>query len=165
MAKNTELDRLDLRILHALQTDGRITNRELAELVNLSPSACHQRLQKLLDDGWVRGFNAVVDIDRLCAPVQCIANLVLGTHAPNGFRDIEQHITDMPEALEAYTVSGASDFIIHFACANMSRYLELTDQLLRDCPAITNISTHIIMRKNKQFRGFPLKELLPPKSL
>ena len=65
MRRASELDRLDLRMLQALQDDGRITNKELAAKVNLSPSACHQRLQKLIQDGWIDGFIGMINIDRL----------------------------------------------------------------------------------------------------
>ncbi len=157
---NHALDRLDLRILNVIQTDGRITNKELADKVNLSASACHQRLQKLIDQGWVSQFMALIDVERLCAPVQCIATISLNTHAPDSFKCLEARVAAMPEALEAYTVSGASDFIVRFVCEQMTRYMQLTDELICECPEITNISTHVVMRQSKSFQGFPLKNLM-----
>lgn len=160
MPVDSSLDRLDLRILETLQADGRITNRDLAERVNLSASACHQRVQRLVKQGWLQGFLGLINIERLCAPVNSIASLSLSNHSPDVFNKLEQIVDAMPEALEAYTVSGESDFIIRFACSTMARYLELTDQLIRECPEVTNISTHIVMRESKRFRGYPLKSFV-----
>jgi len=162
VAKN--LDRLDLRILETLQADGRMTNKELAEHVNLSPSACHQRLQRLIQDEWIQGFTGRLNIERLCAPVQCISTVSLGSHSPEAFSMLERRVGAMPEALEAYTVSGSCDFIIRFACTQMSRYMLLTNSLIQDCPEIANISTHVIMKHSKLFGGFPMKELMSRQS-
>ncbi len=159
-SSNHALDRTDLKILQTLQADGRMTNKELADQVNLSPSACHQRLQKLIDDGWLQGFMGQVNIERLCAPVQCIATISLGTHAPDAFRFLEKRVEAMPEALEAFTVSGGCDFIVRFACTHMSDYMTLTNSLIQECPEISNIVTHVIMRHSKVFKGYPVKELL-----
>jgi len=155
-----ELDRLDLRILQQLQQNGRVSNKDLAEKVNLSASACHQRLQRLIDDGWIKDFLGVIDIDRLCAPVQCIATIALKDHAPETFRILEKSVNNMPEVLEAYTVSGGCDFIIRFACSQMSRYMMLTNLLIQECPQISNISTHVILKQSKLFSGFPIQEII-----
>ncbi|RMA77638.1 Lrp/AsnC family transcriptional regulator [Umboniibacter marinipuniceus] len=154
------LDRLDLRILSLIQANGRLANKELAELVNLSPSACHQRFQRLQAEGWIKSFSAEVDVERLCSPVQCIASVSLSNHSPDTFRVLEEQVAATAEALDAYTVSGNCDFIIRFACANMTRYMELTSQLIDRCPEINNISTHVIMRESKRFSGYPLAELV-----
>lgn len=159
MKANT-LDRLDLRILDVLQDNGRITNKELAEAVNLSPSACHQRFQRLLDDGWITNFNGVLDIERLCTPVQCIATMTLSNHSPNTFKTLEHKVLSMPEVLEAFTVSGSCDFIARFACSSMTKYMALSSELIEACPEVANISTHVIMQQSKVFKGYPLKSLL-----
>jgi Lrp/AsnC family leucine-responsive transcriptional regulator len=159
-ARAGSLDRLDLRMLRILQSDGRITNKALAAAVNLTASACHQRLQRLMDQGWIEGFMGRVNIERLCEPVQCIATICMASHAPDTFRQLEQHIDDLAEATAAYTVSGGCDFIVHFACARMSRYMELTDELIRLCPDIGNISTHVVLKQSKAFTGYPIAQLL-----
>ena len=163
ITSNTALDRLDLKILQILQSHGRMTNKELADQVNLSPSACHQRLQKLIDGDWLQGFMGFVNIERLCAPVQCIATISLRSHAPDAFRFLEKRVEAMPEALEAFTVSGGCDYIVRFACTHMSHYMKLTDTLIQACPEISNINTHVIMKHSKTFTGYPIGELLSHK--
>lgn len=160
MTGSKSLDRLDLRILETLQGDGRITNKELADTVNLSPSACHQRLQRLMADGWIQGFTGRINIERLCAPVQCIATVSLSKHSPDAFSLLERRVAALPEALEAYTVSGSCDFIIRFACTHMTRYMMITNGLIQDCPEIGNISTHVIMKHSKVFTGYPMQQLI-----
>jgi len=164
MYSSKALDRTDLNILMEIQSDGRITNKDLADKVNLSASACHQRLQRLISEQWIEGFVGDINIDRLCAPVQCIATLSLSNHSPDSFRFIERRVAALPEALEAYTVSGSCDFIVRFACAHMSQYMTITNALIDECPEISNISTHVIMKQSKTFKGYPLKELLREKS-
>jgi len=154
------LDRLDLKMLEAIQENGRITNKELADQVNLSASACHQRLQRLMDEGWILGFTGQINVQRLCEPVQCITTISLNNHAPDTFRLLERRINSIPEALEAFTVSGNCDLIVHFACSQMSRYMSLTNDLIQDCPEICNIQTYVVLKQTKSFSGYPLEELL-----
>ena len=156
-----DLDRTDLRILQQLQQYGRISNKELAESVHLSASACHERTQRLLESGWIIGFQCQVDIERLCEPVMCIATISLNDHAPERFRFLEQCIQNMPEAISAYTVSGSCDLIVHFACRQMSRYMNLTNDLIQTVPEIGHINTHVVLKQSKPFSGYPLEELLP----
>lgn len=162
MKQAKALDRIDLRILQQLQQDGRISNKDLAEQVNLSASACHQRTQRLIDGGWISGFIGRVNVDKLCEPVECIATITMGSHAPDTFRYLEQCIDQMPEVIEAYTVSGGCDFIVHFACAQMSRYMALTNSLIRSVPDISTISTHVVLKRSKGFSGYPLEQLTHP---
>ena len=158
---NTNMpDRLDLKILEILQKNGRITNKELATRVNLSSSACHQRLQRLIDDGWLLGFNGQINIKKLCEPVECITTIKLNNHSNDTFRYLENRFAELPEALEAFTVSGTCDFIVWFACSRMSRYVELTDSLIEECSEIVNINTHVVLKQSKVFQGYPLDELL-----
>ena len=160
MKHANDLDRTDLRILQQLQQHGRITNKELAETVHLSASACHERTQRLLSTGWIRGFHGQIDIERLCEPVVCIATIAMNNHAPEKFRFLEQCIQSMPEAIAAYTVSGDGDFIVHFACPQMSRYMALTNDLIQTVPDIGHINTHVVLKQSKAFSGYPLEQLL-----
>ncbi len=160
MSDSRPLDRLDMRILVTLHAQGGISNKELAEHINLSPSACHQRLHKLIDDGWIAGFTGNLNIERLCSPVQCIATFSLNNQSPETFEFVEKRIESLPEALECFTVSGPSDLVVRFACGNMNSYMSLTNGLMRDCPEINHINTHVIMKHNKSFSGFPLKSLV-----
>lgn len=150
------LDRIDIRILSTLQGNGRISNKDLAEQVNLSTSACHQRLQRLMDEDWLLGIQGVVNIDKLAAPVQCLATISMSCHAPESFALVEKQLERMPEVLEAYTVSGGCDFIVRFACAQMSRYMDLTNELIHYCPDIGHINTHVVLKQSKRFQGFTL---------
>ena len=152
------LDRIDLKMLQLLQDNGRISNKELAEKVNLSTSACHQRLQRLLDEKWLLGIQGLVNMEKLGAPVQCIATISLQQHAPETFQRLEQHFSELAEVLEAYTVSGGCDFIVRFACDQMSRYMALTNGLIQQCPEIAQINTHVVLKQSKTFSGFALPD-------
>lgn len=154
------LDRIDLRVLDVLQSEGRITNKELAEKVNLSPSATHHRLQRLIAEGWLESFSANVNIDKLCSPVQCIATVSMNNHSPDSFNLLEKKVLELDEVLEAYTVSGSCDFIMRIACVSMQRYMALTDIIISSCQEISNISTHVILKNNKKFKRYPIKDLI-----
>lgn len=161
MNKATALDRLDIRILEALQADGRITNKDLAERVNLSPSACHQRAQNLIEAGWITGFLGMLEIDRLCEPVRCITTISLGSHATENFSQLEHYINRLPECTQAYTVSGNCDMIAHFACTGMSRYMALTNEITDHCPQVKQLNTYVVLQQCKAFTGYDLKTLMP----
>lgn len=158
MKASHTLDRTDLKMLQLLQESGRISNKELAERVNLSASACYQRLQRLLDEQWLLGVHARVNMEKLGSPVQCITTISMSNHAPDSFSLLERNLESLPEVLEAYTVSGGCDFIVRFACDQMSRYMTLTNELIQQCPDIGHINTHVVLKQSKTFTGFTLPD-------
>ncbi len=160
MREKRPLDRIDQNILSVMQASGRITNQQLAEKVNLSPSSCLARVRKLEDDGCIEGYHAQINLERLCRYMTCIAMISLGQHRQEDFRTFEAYVKTLPEVVQCDTVSGGCDFILRIVCADMERYHEVNEMLLNSGTNVVNIKTHVVMSETKPFSKFPLSELL-----
>ncbi len=160
MQGKRQLDRIDQNILSALQQSARITNQELAAEVGLSPSSCLSRVRKLEEDGCLGPYLGVVNLDRLCRYITCIAMVTLEHHRQQDFRTFETFVGSLSEVVQCDTVSGGCDFVLRIVCADMERYHIVNERLLNSGANVVNIKTHVVMTENKKFAGYPLEELL-----
>ena len=159
MGKKERLDRIDRRILDALQKDGRIPNVKLAELVNLSPSACLQRVKKLEERGLITGYHATINLKQISPTVSVIA-LVTLQHDKENFTDFERLVQETPDIVECLKVSGEFDYELRFECRDMETYHSLTENLLKRANGISNLSSHVILQESKSNTGVALDRLL-----
>ncbi|MDX1401558.1 MAG: Lrp/AsnC family transcriptional regulator [Kiloniellales bacterium] len=160
MAHTVRLDQIDLRILTCLQRHARITNHKLAEEIGLSPSPCLQRVRKLEASGLIGPYLATVNLDGICRNVMVLATITLRTHEHDDFRAFEAIIAELPEVVECFKVSGTFDYFLRFVCPDLARYHALTEGLLSDGPGIAQISSHVVLDRTKEFRGYDLERLV-----
>lgn len=160
MPNEPKLDRIDIRILSALQKNARITNHRLAELVGLSPSPCLQRVRKLEKAGLIGPYLAHIDLDRICRNVTVLATVTLKTHEHQDFTAFEAAVQDLPEVVECYKVSGAFDYFLRFVSPDLAAYHALSESLLKSGPGIAQISSHVVLDRSKEFAGYQLDRLL-----
>lgn len=158
--KAPALDAVDIRILAALQRDGRMTIKRLAEIVGLSARPCLERVRRLEGGGIISGYQAQVAVERLSKPVIVFAEIWLERHA--GSDAVEKRLKAIDEAVESWEISGASDYLVRFVCADLARYEELTAELLGDgALGVSRIVSHIALRPVRRFAGFPAALLTP----
>lgn len=155
-----KIDRIDLKILAALQSDARITNQALADAVGLSPSPCLQRVKRLEQRGILKDYLARVSIDDIANTVTVIAAVSLESHAKQQFDRFEQAAAAIPELVECHKVSGPFDYFLRFVCANVPAYERISDDLLRTGPAGMKVSSHVVLQQTKPFTGYPLERLV-----
>ncbi|WP_370278049.1 Lrp/AsnC family transcriptional regulator [Pontibacterium sp.] len=155
-----QLDKINRKILSILQQDARITNQDLAERVNLSPSSCLNRVRKLEQQGLIGPYLGVVDLATLCRSVTVIATVSLKDQSTDAFRAFQQAAQDIPEVVECYIVSGTFDIFLRIVAPDMNRYNEINDRLLDLQPGKVNISSHVVLNTGKPFRGYPLDQLI-----
>lgn len=155
-----KIDRIDLKILQELQKQGRITNQNLAEQVNLSPSSCLHRVRRLEEAHLIQSYQANLRLSSLCRSITCIATVVLSNHTQEDFLAFEKLTIDIPEVIESQTVSGGFDFFLKVVAADMPAYLELTNRLIQGMSCGVNINTHVVMKEIKAFRGYPIERLI-----
>lgn len=155
-----QLDRIDRKILSALQNEARITNQELAERVGLSPSSCLNRVRKLQDAELVGPYLGVINLAKLCRSVTVIATVSLKDQSTEAFRCFQQAAQGIPEVVECHVVSGSFDLFLRIVAPDMLRYNHINDQLLDVLPGEVNISSHVVLHTPKEFTGYPLNELL-----
>ncbi len=162
MSKAGNLDRIDLKILAALQADARMTNQALADAVGLSPSPCLQRVKRLEKRGILKGYFARVALDEIAHSVTVIAAVSLESHAKEQFDQFEAAAARIPELVEAHKVSGPFDYFLRFVCGDVQTYERISDELLRDGPKGIKVSSHVVLQETKPFAGFPLDRLVEP---
>ena len=154
--KSAKLDKIDMRILQILQKDGRITNQNLAEQVNLSPSSCLQRVRRLEKADVIASYQAHLNLASIARHIICMATVSVKNHTQEEFNAFETLIKSIPEVVECYMVSGESDFLMKIICPDMKRYVEINEQLVGNSRYQVTINSYVVMKENKPFRGVDL---------
>jgi DNA-binding Lrp family transcriptional regulator len=148
------LDLIDIKILAALQRDGRSTVEKLAQSVELSSRACLERVRRLEAAGVIIGYRAEVELGRLSRPVNVFAEIILEKQAQQG--QFEQRLATIDEVVECWEVSGTVDYIARFVCADLASYQALTTSLIDDSNlGIARIVSHVALRAVRSFSGYP----------
>lgn len=154
------LDDIDLKILALLQAQGRITNRDLAAQVGLSPSPCLERVRRLEQAGYIRGYRALIDLEKLYAPVNVMAQITLAHHGKGRQAAVEESLQAEATLVDLYEVSGDCDYIARFVVPSISFYQRLTAAWLDDPDlGVERITSHIVLRPVKESGALPL---IPP---
>ena len=152
--KSRGLDAIDVRILAALQRDGRMTNQKLAARAGLSPRPCLERVRRLQASGIILGYQAVIDLDKLSRPVTVISEIALASQARSD--QVERRLRALDEVVECWEVSGAFDYIARVVCADLSGYESLSASLIDDpVLGVSRIVSHIVLRPVRRFAGYP----------
>jgi Lrp/AsnC family leucine-responsive transcriptional regulator len=151
------LDRIDLKILDVLQEDGRITNRDLAAKVALSPSACLARVRQLESAGVISGYRATLSIEMIRAAIVVFAQITLRRHLTNTFDKFDATLCGFPEVVEAARVSGPFDYILKIVVADISEWREFAEKLLDEDNGVEKMVSHFLVREAKAFSGYPVK--------
>jgi DNA-binding Lrp family transcriptional regulator len=148
------LDAIDVRILAALQRDGRSTIAKLAERVGLSPRASLERVRRLEAAGVIAGYQAVVELRRLSRPVNVFAEIILDKQANR--RRFEKRLAAIDAVVECWEVSGTVDYLARFVCPDLADYEELSSDLIDDPTlGIARIVSHVALRPVRSFSGYP----------
>jgi Lrp/AsnC family transcriptional regulator of ectoine degradation len=155
-----KLDSIDLKILDVLQRDGRATKTHVGELVGLSPSPCHERIKRLEAAGYIRGYHADIDIERLAHPQLILVEIVLKNHDTADFERFRKYIKTVPDVLECYQTSGAMDFILKVVAADIEAYQALMDRLLEANIGIGRFTSCVVTKPVKQNGTYPLDRLV-----
>ena len=133
----TPLDRIDRRILQALQEDGRMANLKLAESVGLSPTAVLARVQRLTRDGYILGFEARLN------------PLLLDRSSPNVFEQFKAAVQVRPEIMECHMVAGGFDYLLKTRSADMGAYRAFAGDVLWRLPGVRETRTYAVMEEVK----------------
>jgi DNA-binding Lrp family transcriptional regulator len=148
------LDRIDVKILTVLQSDGRMTIQKLAQRVGLTPRPCLERVRRLEAAGVIAGYRAVIALERLSQPMTVFAMIALEQH---GRRDaFERRLAAIEQVVECWEVSGEFDYAARFVCSDLAQYESLTAALIDDRNlGVARIVSHIALRPVRRFAGYP----------
>jgi len=151
-----ELDRIDRKILHALQEDGRLSNLKLAELVALSPTAVLARVQRLTKDGVIQGYEARLDPEQLGAGLMVFVEVLLDKTTPNVFEAFKAAVQVRAEIMECHMVAGGFDYLLKTRMADMNAYREFAGTVLWQLPGVRETRTYAVMEEVKNTTHLPV---------
>ncbi|MET1025857.1 MAG: Lrp/AsnC family transcriptional regulator [Dongiaceae bacterium] len=152
-----ELDEQDLRILEALQWDGRLTNNDLAAQVGLSPSPCWRRVRRLEDEGFIRGYQAMFDQRRLGLGVTVFVSVSIQSQDTKAHQAFEQAVIDLPEVVGCHILAGQHDFLLHVVTEDLDAYADFALHILGKLPGVREIHSSFSLREVKPPLHLPLR--------
>lgn len=159
---NHDIDAIDLRILAALQDDGRLSNVELAEVVGLSPSPCLRRVKALEGKGYIEGYRALLGRERVRLGATVFLGIRIEGHANRQAETFEKAILAMPEVVACHMVSGEADYLLEVVVPDLERYQRFLLEKLLELPMVREVRSNIAIRSLKASAALPLAHLAPP---
>jgi len=156
-----KLDRIDINILAELQRSGRITNAELADRVGLSPSPCLARVKRLEASGYISGYSAIINLNKIGGSQIVFTSVTLGDHRRADFAKFEQSIARYDELVEAHLVSGGFDYLLKFVVRGIAEYQEMMEEILENNIGVSKYFSYIVIKSAVQ-RGQPSVKLQLP---
>ena len=150
------LDRIDLKILHCLQQDGRISNLKLADSVSLSATAVLARVNRLTKEGYILGYEARLNPLKLGAGMMVFVELLLDRTTPNVFEAFKAAVQVRPEIMECHMVAGGFDYLLKTRMADMAAYRDFAGNVLWQLPGVRETRTYAVMEEVKNTNHLPL---------
>ncbi|MEM9842757.1 MAG: Lrp/AsnC family transcriptional regulator [Pseudomonadota bacterium] len=149
----TVLDRISHDILRTLESDGRISNIDLAARVGLSPSACLRRVQDLERTGIIRGYRAALDREKLGVGITAFVMVGLSAHLSKDARAFERAMEAAPQVRECHNITGAVEYLLRVEVADLPAYKDFHANILGVLPQVSSITSHISLGSPKDKRG------------
>lgn len=140
------LDATDKRILTALQKRGRMSNAELSEKANLSPSACHRRVQRLEADGYIRDYVALLDARKMNVPTTVFVEITLRAQADDVLDAFEKSVARIPDVLECHLMAGSADYLLKVVSENTEDFARIHRQYLARLPGVAQMQSSFALR-------------------
>jgi DNA-binding Lrp family transcriptional regulator len=152
------IDSFDLKMLVALQEDGRLTNQQLADSVGLSASQCSRRRMRLEEEGVISGYHADLASERLGFNVIAFVHITLATHSPDNaqhFRDLVQRVDDVQEA---YSLTGDADYLLKIILRDLKSLSDIVNNVLMPHPSVAHVRSSIVLDRLKATAKLPLRD-------
>ncbi|MCY3984463.1 MAG: Lrp/AsnC family transcriptional regulator [Roseovarius sp.] len=140
------IDAMDRRLLSVLQEQGRITNADLAEKVNLSASACHRRVQRLESEGYIRGYVALLDTRKMGVPATIFVEITLSAQAEEVLEAFETAVSRIPAVLECHLTAGTADYILKIVAEDTENFANIHRQYLSRLPGVAKMQSSFALR-------------------
>ena len=158
--QKTKLDHIDFKILNELQLNGKISNVELAQLVNISPPSCLRRVKALEDSKFINGYNADVNAELLGFKVTVFAYVGLESQVESDLQTFEKYISIFPEVRECHMLMGEVDFLLKIVAKDWDEFQKFLTAKLTQAPKVSNVKTSLNIRCVKSLPGVPFDTML-----
>ncbi|MDC7745857.1 Lrp/AsnC family transcriptional regulator [Rhizobium binxianense] len=147
----------DIRILKALQSEGRLTNQELAERVGMSTSPCWRRIKRLEESGVIRGYQALVDRRAVGLGVLAFVRVQIDTHSHDEAERFEREVGELEAVIACYSVAGEADFLLQVVATDLDNYAEFAMTVIRRLPGIKEMHTMFVLKDIKASTILPVQ--------
>jgi len=159
MHGSSTLDDFDLRLLAALQDDGRLSNQEAAERIGLSASQCSRRRAMLESAGIIKGYRALLSAEALGFGLQAIIQVTLNAHSQDNARLFRDLVSSLDEIQEAYAVTGDTDYQLRVVVADLKGLAVLVNDRLLPHQSVARVRSSIVLERLKETTRLPLRAL------
>ncbi|ASG24444.1 MULTISPECIES: Lrp/AsnC family transcriptional regulator [Nitrospirillum] len=159
MTLGPKLDRIDINILVQLQQSGRITNVELADAVGLSPSPCLARVKRLEKAGYITGYGAQINYQKLGDFMTVFTEVTLSEHRSGDFSRFESKIRKIDEIVECHLVSGGYDYLLKFITVGVTHYQTIIESMLEGDFGIEKYFSYIVIKTPFIKQHYPIQGL------
>ena len=149
LSSDKGIDKIDARILRVLQRDGRISNLKLAEEVHLSPTAVLERVKRLTRDGFILGYEARLNPEKLGAGMLVFIEILLDRTVHDVMDNFKAAVQVRPEILECHLVAGGFDYLLKTRVADMQAYREFIGSVIWTLPGVRETRTYAVMEEVK----------------
>ena len=147
----SDIDQIDFEIIAALRNNARITNKSLADQVDLAPSSCLERVRYLRARGYIRDAHVEVDLTALGLGLQAMIAIRLAQHSRVGLEAFQQYVLSFSEVLQVYHLSGANDFMVHIAVKDAETLRDFVLDSFAERPEVAHIETAVIYEEVKNW--------------
>jgi len=156
---NIALDRTDLRLLAEIQRHGRATNAELAQRVNLSPSACLRRIQRLESEGVIGGYGAWLHPQAVGLGLQAFVRVQLSKHGSEAIARFVEAVALWDEVVACHALTGDMDYLLHVYVRDLDHFSAFLLDKLLNAAGVADVNSSFVLRTVKSFRALPLSQL------
>lgn len=154
-----EVDSFDLKMLTALQNDGRLTNQQLADAVGLSASQCSRRRMRLEHEKVISGYHADLTPEALGFGVVAFIQVTLATHSPDNAKKFRTLVQRVDEIQEAYSLTGDADYVLKAILRDLKGLSDLVNDVLMPHQSVAHVRSSIVLDRLKETSKLPLKAL------
>jgi len=151
-----QLDQTDRRILSVLQMDGRISNADLAERINLSASACHRRVQRLHSTGIIKNYVALLNSRLVGLPTTVFVEITLSGQADEVLDAFERQVQLIPDVLECHLMSGSADYLLKVVAKDTDDFARIHRKYLARLPGVAQMHSSFSLRSVSNTTALPI---------
>lgn len=150
------LDETDIEILKLLQKNAQLTNKELAAQLHKSIATIHERVKRLVQEGFIKRFVAILDRKKIDRSLIAFSHVLLSDHAAETLSLFETEVAKFPEVMECFQMTGNFDFILRIATTDMDSYHDFYRNKLARLPNITTVQSFFVLSETKSDTAYPL---------
>lgn len=151
-----EIDHIDRRILQLLQKSGRMSNADVSETVNLSPSACHRRVQRLEAEGYIRDYVALLDPKKVDRPTTVFVEITLSGQADEVLDAFEKAVALVPDVLECHLMAGTADYLLKVVAGDTEDFARIHRRYLATLPGVAQMQSSFALRTVRNTTALPV---------